>query len=267
MSPPVSGGTAPSLLERVDPAVKLVVFLVASLPLFVVFDPVTPTVLYVLALFGVVTADRIRPRLLVMGQVPFALFAFSLLAVNAVTRGGRLVGRVGPLSVTSDGLAIGASLAMRTLAIGVCALGFIGSTDPARLLISLHQFLRVPVRATYALLAAYRLLGDLTREWTSIRQAQAMRRPARTTRRIPRSPRAMAQASFALLVSALRRGERVAIALEQRGVGALPRTIWRPARLSRTDLWFSLAVGTAVAAAFAVTIQLGVFRSFGALAG
>jgi energy-coupling factor transporter transmembrane protein EcfT len=252
-------------LDRLDPAVKLAVVMVVSLTLLAVFDPVTPALLYALALVGVVAAARLPLRRLLLGQLPFVSFAISLLAVNAVTRGGRVLHRWGPLTVTDDGLAVGSSLALRTMVIGVCVLGFVGSTDPARLLTSLHQQGRLPVRATYALLAAYRLLDDLPAEWTTIRRAHAVRDPGRRPGRLPRSPAALGRAAFALMVSALRRGERVAIALESRGLGSAERTVWKPARLRRADLGFAATVLLVLVGVLVLTAWLGVLRGPGAL--
>lgn len=252
-------------LDRLDPTVKLTAVMVVSLTLLAVFDPITPALLYALASVGVLSVGRLPLRRLLLGQLPFASFAFSLLAVNAVSRGGQVLHRWGPLSVTDDGLAVGASLALRTMVIGVCVLGFVASTDPARLLTSLHQLGRLPVRATYALLAAYRLLDDLPAEWMTIRRAHAVRDPDRRPGRLPRSPAALSRAAFALMVSALRRGERVAIALESRGLGSAERTVWKPARLRRADLGFAATVVLALVAVLLLTAWLGVLRGPGAL--
>jgi energy-coupling factor transporter transmembrane protein EcfT len=123
------------------------------------------------------------------------------------------------------------ALAVRTLLIGVCAAAFLAVVDPARLLTSLHVVARLPARVTCALLAAHRLLDDLPEEWTAIRRAHAVRRPADADgRREPgRDVRSLARAAFVLLATTIRRAERIAVALESRGLGAVPRaqrTVW-----------------------------------------
>ncbi|WP_165962779.1 energy-coupling factor transporter transmembrane component T family protein [Occultella glacieicola] len=264
-----------SLLHRRDPAVKLALVLVTSAVVTGVFDPWTPTALYLIALPAVAVAGRIPPRTLARAHVPFALFGLSLFTVNALTRQGEVVGTLGPFDVTAPGLAIGASLAVRTLLIGTLSLGFVLTTDGARLMTSLHQHVRLSGAFAYAVLAGYRLLEQLPQQWQTIRQAQAMRRtraPGRGVQRrgsraphrpvaLPRSPRALTRAAFTLLVTTLRRGERMSIALETRGLGAGRRTIHDPARLTPGD-----AVLTGVVLAV-VTLVLLVSRHAGLLAG
>ena len=60
-------------------------------------------------------------------------------------------------------------------------------------------------------------------------------------------PRAFARSAFALLVVSIRAGERIALALESRGLGTGPRTTWRPVPLDQRDLLFVLGVAAAVA--------------------
>lgn len=224
-----------SWLHRRNPAVKFFVVLALSAVLLAVFDPWTPTILYVLALAGVWRAGRIPWPALLTAHVPFLLFALSLLFVNAVTRPGELVWAVGSFDVTHQGLTVGASLAVRTLVIGVGAIGFLLTTDGTRLMVSLHQHLRLSPRLTYAVLAGYRLLEQLPIEWQTIRMAQATRRNDHVEGRLPRSPRPLLRAAFTLLVTAVRRGERMSIALETRGLGDGARTIYRPVPLDRSD--------------------------------
>lgn len=260
------GATAgDSVLHRRNPTVKLAAVLVVSAVLLAVFDPFTPGLLYLVALAAVPVLGRIPPRTLAAAQIPFLAFAGSLFLINAVTRGGAVVASYGPLEVTTDGLAVGASLAFRTLVIGVCSAAFVLTTDPGRLMVSLHQHARLSPRVAYGVLAGYRLLGWLPQEWVTIRRAHAVRQPRRRPGRLPRSPRALAAAAFTLLVTALRRGDRVALALESRGLGAGPRTLWRPVPLTGTDWVFLLAVVGAVAVAISVSAALGFLRGWSAL--
>jgi energy-coupling factor transporter transmembrane protein EcfT len=95
---------------------------------------------------------------------------------------------------------------------------------------------------TYAVLAGYRMLQDMPREWDTIRQAQAVRAPLRDDGSLPRDVRATGRAAFTLLVVFVRRGERIAQALESRGLGLVPRTTWRPVRIGRVDVLLAVGV-------------------------
>jgi energy-coupling factor transporter transmembrane protein EcfT len=155
---------------------------------------------------------------------------------------------------------------MRTLVIGVLVIGFIRSTDGVALMTSLHHNARLPARVTYAVLAGYRMLQEMPREFSTIRHAHAVRSP-RDDGRPQRSPRALGGMIFTLLVVSLRKGERMAMALESRGLGLAPRTTWRPTPVRAAD-WLMLAAVLAVVGAVLVASWLaGTLRGPGALFG
>lgn len=275
-----------SVLHRRNPTVKLAVLLVVSTVLLAVVDPWTPLALWLLALVAVAWAGRIPWRLLLRAQLVFGPFALSILAVNCVTRDGPVVAAVGPFEVTGPGLAIGLSLMLRTLLVGTLSVAYVLTTDGARLMTSLHQHVRLGARPTYAVLAGYRMLEQLPERWTTIRLAQAAREPARADRRgsaptsgrrgrpgraggrrLPASPRALARAAFTLLVVTLRQAERMAIAMETRGLGAGPRTVHAPVALDRRDAAFAAVTVGVCVAVIATAARLGVLASWGATPG
>lgn len=256
-----------SPLSRRNPTVKLALVTVVSAAMLVVLDPVTPTVLYLLALVGVLVGGRVRPRSLALAHVPFAAFGFGLLVINALSRPGQVLWEAGVLRVTAEGLSVGAALAVRTLLIGVLAIGFLASTDPVALLTSLHQNAQLSPRVTYAILAGYRMLQEMPREWETIRHAHAVRVPLRSSGRLPHSPRHLAGVVFTLLVVSVRKGERMAQSLESRGLGLSPRTTWRPVHVERTDWLFAGAVVAVVATVLAASAALGFLEGLSALTG
>ncbi|SEE93875.1 energy-coupling factor transporter transmembrane component T family protein [Ruania alba] len=277
MNAPAFGRPLPvdSLLHRRDPTIKLAVVLVVCLAITAVVDPITPTALYLLTWPAALLAGRIPVVTLLRAHIPFVAFAFSLLLVNATTRDGAPIARVLALDITSEGLTIGAGLAMRTLLIGIVSVTFVLTTDGARLMTSLHQHVRLSGRFAYAVLAGYRLLEQLPETWQTIRAAQAVRDPRRRERtgRDHRGrtvgpstrPRALAHAAFTLLVTSLRRGERMSIALETRGLGAGRRTIAAPSDLRPADAVLAVVALGALALVLGVSAHLGVLRGLGEL--
>ena len=232
-----------SVLHRRNPTVKLAVFLVVSVVVLVPVDPWTPLVLLVLAAPAVVRAGRIPWRRSARAALLFGPFALSLLAVNAVTRDGPVVAEVARAGGDPHGPGDRAALALRTVLVGTLAVAFSLTTDGARLMTSLHQHARLGARPTFAVLAGYRVLEDLPERWTTIRQAQSVRDPRRCAEApCPRDAGSLARAAFTLLVVALRQGERMAIAMETRGLGSGPRTVHRPVALDRRDAAFAALV-------------------------
>jgi energy-coupling factor transport system permease protein len=258
-----------SPLARRNPTVKFALLFAVSIALLFVFDPFTPAALYALALVAVVAGGGIRPRVLILGHLPFVGVAIGLVLVNALSRPGLELARVGVLRVSQEGLEVGAALGLRTMVIGLLALGFVASTDGVKLMTSLHRHAGLGLRTTYAVLAGYRTLEELPREWQLIRHAHAVRSaaPPRGRARTRLGVTSFARAGFALLVVSLRRAERLAAALESRGLGLAPRTTWRPVPLSAADGVFAAGVVFAVAAVFVVSAALGLMRGPGALGG
>lgn len=268
MSPLVGPFTAAgdSWLHRRNPVVKFGLVLLTSAVLLAVLDPWTPSMLYVLAVIGVIAGGHIAVSVLVRAHIPFLLFGLSLFVVNAVTRHGWTVLVIGPLSVTANGVAVGASLGMRTLLIGVLASAFVLTTDATRLMTSLHQQLRLSPRLTYAILAGYRMLEQLPTDWVTIRQAQAVREPGRRRgAALPRSPRMLRHAAFTVLVTTLRRAERLATTMETRGLGSGPRTIFRPVPLTVSDAVLTATVLSTITAALVAGALGGWLRGLSAL--
>ncbi|WP_251150905.1 energy-coupling factor transporter transmembrane component T [Cellulosimicrobium sp. Marseille-Q4280] len=256
-----------SPLARWNPTVKLATVLVLSTAALLVTDPVTPAIGYGLALAALLALGRVPLRAVAVGHVPFLVLATSLLVVNVLTRPGGDTVVIGPVTVGSTGLTIGVSLALRTLFVGVLSLTLVLTTDPVRLMTSLHQHARLPATWTFAVLAAHRLLEELPGTWHTIRCAQAVRDPRRTAGHLPRSPRALGAAAFALLVGAIRRSERLAIALESRGLGAGPRTTSRPVALGPLDVLAGVAVLAAAAGVVVLGARAGWLTGLGALTG
>lgn len=261
----VSRTVLDSALSRRNPTIKLALIFVVSVVVMFVLDPLTPAVLYLLALVGVLATTRVAPRALLLAHVPFAAFAVGVFLVNVLSRPGEVLWQAGVLRVTAEGISVGAALAARTLLTGILAIGFLLSTDGVALMTSLHQNARLSARVTYAVLAGYRMLQEMPREWSTIQQAHAVRAPLRKDGRLPRGPRHLAGVVFTLLVVSVRKGERMAQALESRGLGLDPRTTWRPAVVQGADWVLAAVVLGACGTVLAASATLGVLEGPDAL--
>ncbi|MGD7706725.1 energy-coupling factor transporter transmembrane component T family protein [Microlunatus sp. Y2014] len=254
-----------SPLARRNPTVKLALLFVVSVGLLFLADPVSTWTLYGLALLSAWAGTRIRPRTLLLAQLPFLAFGFGVFWINVLSRPGEVLWQYGLLRVTVEGLGVGAALAARALTIGVLSIALIHSTDAVRLMASLHQHARLPARVSYAVMSGYRLLELLGREWVTIRRAQDVRAPLDAKGRPRRGLRTFTSAGFTLLITALRRGERVAESLESRGLGLQPRTIWRPVPIGPGDVWLVVGVLAVMGAVIALAGWAGVLQGPGAL--
>jgi len=236
-------------LSRRNPTVLLGLLTALSIVCIALTDPVPLAALYVLLTAATLAGCRIRPLALLRAQVPFVVFALGVFAVNVLSRPGHEPWPELPVRITQEGIVLGTALALRALVIGLGALAVARATDPRRTMVSLQQHARLPARYAYALLAGRRLLDDLPSRWETITRAHRARLPVRMDGTVGRlRPRHLVACAFALLVDAIRSAERLAFALESRGLGEGPRTIWRPVPCGRADLLLVVVVATVVGA-------------------
>ena len=138
--------------------------------------------------------------------------------------------------------------ASRVLAVALPGLVAAVSIDPTGLADSLVARLRVPARAAYSVLAGLRLLPLLADEWAVLGRASRARGLGGSG--LGSRVRQFVSMTFRLLVAALRRGGRLAVALDARGLrSGAPRTVARPVRWSWVDpVAMVLAAGALVLA-------------------
>ncbi|TDC38249.1 energy-coupling factor transporter transmembrane component T [Micromonospora sp. KC213] len=257
---PVAAPDAP--LARRNPVAKLAAALVFSFILVATLDPVAPAIalaieLALLPLFGV------RYRVLARRALPLLAGGVGIVAtlvLFAADRSGRVLLDVGPVLVTEGVLVTALGLVLRMFAVALPGVIVFATTDPTDLADALIQNAKAPARFAIGALAAFRLVPLLGQEWQTIALARRARGVDAGRNPVARL-RLFGSTAFALLVGAIRRGTRLAVAMDARGFDAgTPRTVARRQHFGTAD-WL-LLVGAAVLAggALAVSIALGTFR-------
>ena len=260
LAPIIPNASAP--LARANPVAKLAAALVILAALFISLDAVTAGVM-LLGLIALVPISGLpigglAARLWLVGIVAIAIGVFNVLF--AAEQVGPTVLDLGPLQVGAGTLANGAGLALRLLAIVLAGVLATATSEPIDIADALVQQLRVSPRFAIGILAALRLLPLLSREW----QTLGMARRARGVE-AGRSPLAAVRLFggklLSLLVGVVRRGARLASAMEARGFGALRcRSAARPQRMRASDwAWIGGALVLA-AAAVGISLALGTWR-------
>src|SRR5699024_3341049 len=212
-------------------------------------DPAPLAVLYVLLGAGAMLGCRLGPVRMLRAQLPFLAFAGGIFTVNVLSRPGHEPWPELPVRITEEGIVLGAALALRALVIGLGAVVVARAADPRRTVVSLQQHARLPARYAYALLAGRRVLDDLPQQWETITRAHRVRLPLTSQGQVARlRARDRVRCAFSLLVDAVRRADRIAFALESRGLGERPRTLWRPVPLGAADALLALGVAVVVVA-------------------
>jgi energy-coupling factor transport system permease protein len=213
--------------------------------------------LAVLPFFGIrytTLARRAWPLL------PSALGIVLTTVLFAAGRTGAVLITAGPIVVTTGLLSAGLGLALRMIAVALPGILVFATTDPTDLTDALIQNAKAPPRFAIGALAAFRMVPLLTMEWQMISMARRARGVDAGRNPLARL-RLFASTAFALLVGAIRRGTRLATAMDARGFDAgVPRTIARRQRFTAADAGLVAGAAALAGAALAVSIALGTFR-------
>lgn len=253
-----------SWLHRRNPTAKLGAHLVLTLLLTIVFDPFTPLVFLALAFAVGRTLGRMPLLTMLKALVPFWLLAASLMISNALFANhpekATVLWRGGPFIATIEGAMIGLSLAERSMTIATFSVLLMMSTDPTDLVRSLVQQAHLPSRFAYPALAAYRFLPLLQTELETIRLAHRLRGVGRRPGPVGWL-REQGRLAIPLLANAIRRSERVALAMDARGFAAQrTRTHYRQIAFDAADGWVIAIAAMAGSTILMASAWLGILR-------
>jgi energy-coupling factor transport system permease protein len=231
-------------LSRINPVALLTAMAVVTVVLVTSLDIATPAVVVAAELCLLPAAGLTAPGVLLRRTWPLLVGAGSVGIVNVLLSDG-----ASPIT--------GLGLALRVVGLALPGVLLVSATDPVRVADALTVHWRVSTRFAYGALAALRLAPLLAGEFESIRLA-------RRTRGIEagRNPlvaaRLFAGAAFALLVAAVRRGTRLATAMDARGFDSgIPRSNARGSVLRGRDAAFVVGTAAVCAAAVALSVATG----------
>lgn len=245
-------------LARLNPISKLVIITVITLGLLISLDATTASVILVAEVAALPFAG-LRARSVLMRAGVLLAVAASITLVNALfsqNTDGVVLFQFGGFGLSTGGLAAAAAVGLRVLALSLPAAVLLASTDPAELADGLQQHLRVPARYAMVLLTGLRMLPLLADDW---RELSAARRARGLSASNPvAAVRAAVGRISGLLIVALRRGMRMAAAMQARGFDPYaPRTYARISRLMPADLIAMLASVAVVLLATVLAIRAG----------
>jgi len=231
-----------ALLARANPVAKLSAAAILMAVLFLASGPITPA----LILAGIVASVPLTGLglgTLLLRTWPLLVAAFMVGVLNVV---------LAPAVAGGPNLETGLGLGLRLLGIALSGVLALASTDPTDLADSLQQQARLSPRLAVGVLAAVRMLPILATEWQLLGMARRARGISAGW-----SPLLAARLAFgkllALLVGAVRRATRLALAMDARGFGgASGRTIARPQRMRLADWGLVLAAIALAAAALGI---------------
>ncbi|WP_018118761.1 energy-coupling factor transporter transmembrane component T family protein [Corynebacterium mastitidis] len=249
------------LMRGVNPVTRLAAMMASTTPLLLSLDWLSALVAIALTV-ALAPACGLPLRALVRRALP-------LLAIAPVTGLSMLLyGRPGgrehfsflTVHVTDNSLSLALAVVLRVLALGLPVMVLSARVDPTDLGDGLAQVARLPARFVIASVAAARLVTLVRDDAASLRRARRARGVADGGR-----VRGALGLLFGLLVSSLRRGAKLSVAMEARGFGHTDtaRTWARAATVGRRDA-LALAVWALLPAiALGCAWAAGTFRLLG----
>ncbi|WP_027963593.1 energy-coupling factor transporter transmembrane component T family protein [Halalkalibacillus halophilus] len=237
------------MIEQLNPTLKAFTILVPGVLLGLMFDIFTPLFYLVFVILVTFLFSNISMKKWLLIFTPFVLLAIGfawmrMLYTRESFAGGEVLFSIWQFDVTTGSVMIAISLGLRSLCFVALSLLFILTTDSTKFMLSLMQQLKISPKITYGVLAGYRFLPTFRHELQVLRQAHRIRGVGRA-RGIKGRIIQFKRYSIPLLANAIRKAERVAIAMESKGfTGEKERTYYHPMKVGKRDwVFFSTMVG------------------------
>ena len=252
-----------TIIHRLDPRTKLIWVVIFIAALFTARDYVSYALMIAVTV-GLVAVSGVRPRNLLRGMKPLIfIICFTGILHLFSTRGGTTLFEWWIFTVTTAGIKRAVLMVIRIMMLicGTLLLTYTTSpmalTDGFEILFGPLKKIRVPIHEMSMMMSmALRFIPTLIEETDKIMSAQRARGADFDTGRLLERAKAMLPLLVPLFVSAFRRADELAVAMESRCYhGGEGRTRMKQLRLVRRD-YLALLAGAALLAA---VITLNVF--------
>lgn len=244
-----------SILHRLDPRVKLVSTLIYIVSLFV-FDSIIGYGVAAIFLVSMIWVSRVPFRFMVKGLKPVVVLLCITLFFNLIFTPGETVFSVWIITVTREGIQLAVRMGIRLVFLVIGASLMTLTTTPNQLTDGLERLLKplnrlhVPVHEIAMIMSiALRFIPILLDETDKIMKAQTARGADFESGGLIRKVKAMVPLLVPLFISAFRRANDLAMAMEARCYhGGEGRTQMKPLIYQKRDygaygiVWAYLAV-------------------------
>lgn len=237
-------------MRHVNPGVKLVTLIIASLMLSLTYNVRVNLAVFAVALVATVATPGVNRRRLALAMLPFALTALAFFTTGLFfgaggTSNAEAVGvstsAFGQRTLLASDWTTAMQLASRVLAYGGLGMLFAFTSNAFELVMSLMQQFHLPPKFAYGILAAYHFFPVVREEFATVGAALKVRgitaSPFSTKRLLP------------MLAHAIERSESLAMAMESRGFeDGAPRQVAFRVPLRARDIVFAVGVIGLIAA-------------------
>lgn len=239
-----------SFLHRLDPRVKIVSSIVLMVILFMLTD-VLPLLLFGIVLLLVTFLAKIPPKLVIRSVKPIMMLAVIAFLINLFTIQGEELWSWGVIQISREGLSLGLRMAIRLFYLVMSTqLSLTLTTTPLEIADGIENLLKPLARFGFPahelammMSIALRFVPTLSQETEKIIKAQSSRGADYDTGGAIARARGLVSVLIPLFVSAFKRAEELATAMEARCYrGGEGRTKLRVLRYQSRDGIAAIAV-------------------------
>jgi energy-coupling factor transport system permease protein len=235
-----------TLIHRLDPRTKLVAVVLYFIALFSA-NSVFSTLLVIVTLMMCVAISRIKPRAMLKGMKPLLFIVIFTAILNLLYTEGRVIAQWWIFKVTEEGLRRTVLMMVRITLLVSCTFLLTYTTSPLQLTDGLEQLFRplkkigFPVHEMAMMMSiALRFIPTLIEETDKIMSAQKARGADFETGSLLNRAKALLPVLVPLFVSAFRRADELATAMECRCYhGGEGRTRMKALQMQAAD-WLAL---------------------------
>ncbi|GAB3795690.1 energy-coupling factor transporter transmembrane component T family protein [Virgibacillus kimchii] len=247
-----------SIVHRLDPRTKITIIFVFVFIVFFANNLPSYTIITVFALTAMFTS-RVPVRFIMKGLTPvWFLIIFTFILHLIVTNEGTVLIEIFNFQIYSGGVIQGFAISMRFFLLILVTSMLTLTTTPIEITDAiedmLHPLKRVkfPVHELALMMSiSLRFIPTLMQETDKISKAQASRGVDFRTGPVKERIKAVVPLLVPLFVSAFKRAEELAMAMEARGYqGGEGRTKLRELQIEKRDIWIYLLFAAVVAALF-----------------
>ena len=230
-----------SAVHRLDPRVKIVLTIAFIVLLFVANTPASYA-LILLFLAAVIGISRISPKLVVRGLKPILFIIIFTAVLNLFYTPGEYIWQWGFLHISKEGIRTAILMVVRLMLLIVATSMLTYTTSPIQLTDGLERLLaplkklHVPVHEL-SMMMSLRFIPTLIEETEKIISAQKARGADFDSGNLIQRAKAMIPILVPLFISAFRRADELATAMECRLYrGDVGRTRMRQLKIARVDI-------------------------------
>ena len=253
-----------TIVHRLDPRTKLILTILYIVLLFIAKSFVSYGIV-LLFLVIYILLSRIRLKAILSGLKPLVILIIITGLLNLFyTRGEHLLLRVWRISVYWEGVRTAITMALRIMLLVTGTLMLTYTTSPLQLtdgmekLLNPLKIIHVPVHELSMMMSiALRFIPTLIEETGKIMNAQKARGAEFDTGNLIQKAKAMLPLLVPLFISAFRRADELATAMESRCYhGGEGRTKMKVLKMARRD-WVALGIGAVLLAVMILLRRLG----------